>query len=257
MQSRFRIHSGLALVLVLGATGTVGACGDSDGSSSSALSGAGENCTKTADCEPGLKCVSLVCQQGGADCPADKDCSGLECGPDPVCGESCGACGATEDCQVGHCVAGSSGDVWKDSTSGLTWQVTPTGGEMVWSDAKAHCAALSVGGGGWHLPDIAELRSIIRGCPTTELGSDTCYVGEGGCLESSCNDGDLCNACYPRNAPGRNGEYWPGEIGGECGRYFSSSPVEDLPDFAWSVEFSCGSVDQVHVDNTNLVRCVR
>ena len=32
------------------------------------------------------------------------ECGGLECGPDPQCGESCGECGA-KDCQEGQCLA--------------------------------------------------------------------------------------------------------------------------------------------------------
>jgi len=35
------------------------------------------------------------------------DCSGLECGADPVCGESCGTCGGGETCQGGQCTSGS------------------------------------------------------------------------------------------------------------------------------------------------------
>ncbi len=34
------------------------------------------------------------------------DCSGQECGPDPVCGESCGTCSGGESCQSGQCVQG-------------------------------------------------------------------------------------------------------------------------------------------------------
>ena len=39
----------------------------------------------------------------GACVPA---CGGLECGPDPVCGESCGTCSDVETCQSGQCVEG-------------------------------------------------------------------------------------------------------------------------------------------------------
>ncbi|GEM_PF-5093990 len=55
------------------------------------LSGVGESCTKAGDCEQGYKCLNRVCQLADADCPADEECSGRECGPDPVCGESCGS----------------------------------------------------------------------------------------------------------------------------------------------------------------------
>ena len=106
MVFRFRIHAGLASLLVFVAMGTLVACGDRGDGLNNVLGGAGESCTKTADCESGLKCVNLVCQQAGAECPGNQDCSGLECGPDPVCSESCGTCGGGESCQAGQCVEG-------------------------------------------------------------------------------------------------------------------------------------------------------
>jgi hypothetical protein len=145
---------------------------------------------------------------------------------------------------------------WTDPTSGLTWQVTPTGGTMSWSEAKAHCAGLSLDGGGWRLPKIGELRSLIRGCPATELGSETCKVEEGGCLDSTCNDGDLCEYCPGNDGPA-DGCYWPDEMQGECSWRWSSSPVEDYGDIAWSVYFSYGDVYNDGVTNDINVRCVR
>ena len=42
------------------------------------------------------------------------DCSGRECGPDPICNESCGTCGAGETCNAsGQCESGScTPDCW-------------------------------------------------------------------------------------------------------------------------------------------------
>ena len=207
------------------------------------------------DCPPGT-CWGMpfpgeVCGPNGWEC--QPDCSGLECGSGPVCGESCGTCGGGKTCEAGLCVA--VGPTWTDPTSGLTWQVTPTGGTMNWSDAKAHCAGLSLDGGGWHLPDIGELRSLIRGCANTELGSGTCKVEEGGCLEDACNDGDLCDNCSYGDGP-TNGCYWPDEMEGGCGWYFSSSAVEDLDGGAWGVHFGNGGVDGGLPGPNGLVRCV-
>ncbi len=44
--------------------------------------------------------VSVSC---GAPCVPD--CTGLSCGPDPVCGQSCGTCNATSSCVSGVCEA--------------------------------------------------------------------------------------------------------------------------------------------------------
>ena len=179
------------------------------------LSGEGESCTKTADCVSGLKCVSMTCQQTGSSAPVE---------------------------------------TWFDPTSGLTWQVSPTGGAMNWSDAKAHCAGLSLDGGYWHLPTIGELRTLIRGCPATEDGG-SCNVEEGDCLALSCR-GDSCSGC---SGNGDGGMYWPDEMQGDCCWYWSSSPVEANEVYAWSVGFYSGGVVDYGVvnDDIKFVRCVR
>ena len=147
-------------------------------------------------------------------------------------------------------------DTWKDPTSGLTWQVTPTGGTMNSSDAKSHCAGLSLDGGGWRLPTIGELRTLIRGCPATEDGG-SCNVEEGDCLAWSCRD-DSCGGCSYKDGPGEGGMYWPDEVEGDCCWYWSSSPVEDVADGAWLVGFSGGLVGIRDVDYGGThVRCVR
>lgn len=78
-------------------------CGKGDASSPH-LSKVGETCSETWDCDSGLVCVGAVCQQEGAVCPDERECSRLECGPDPVCGTSCGNCSAGEACSDGACV---------------------------------------------------------------------------------------------------------------------------------------------------------
>ncbi len=59
--------------------------------------GACGTCAETETCQGGL------CVPNAPDCPADKDCTGLQCGPDPVCGESCGECTPPKACQDGQC----------------------------------------------------------------------------------------------------------------------------------------------------------
>jgi formylglycine-generating enzyme len=61
-------------------------------------------CLSRADCDAGESCIDNVCSFGSdtgdtettgntdVSCPAEKDCRGLECGPDSVCGLSCGRC---------------------------------------------------------------------------------------------------------------------------------------------------------------------
>ncbi len=51
--------------------------------------------------------VRLICGSKGtcqtSTTPCVEDCTGLECGPGPVCGQSCGNCGNGEACQAGAC----------------------------------------------------------------------------------------------------------------------------------------------------------
>jgi formylglycine-generating enzyme required for sulfatase activity len=76
-------------------------------------------CLSAADCDAGESCIDNACSFGtetdGTDgsettgntdigCPAEKDCRGLECGADPVCGLSCGTCKSGYICQFGSCV---------------------------------------------------------------------------------------------------------------------------------------------------------
>ncbi|MBR4489566.1 DUF1566 domain-containing protein [bacterium] len=59
--------------------------------------------------------------------------------------------------------------------------------KMTWNDAVNYCKNLSEkGSGGWHLPNIDELRKGIIGCAKTESGGE-CRVSEkNGCLSSEC-----------------------------------------------------------------------
>ena len=179
-------------------------------------------------------------------------CNGKDCGDDG-CGGSCGICGNGEACQNGQCVVVNT---WTDPTSDLTWQVTPTGGEMHWSDAKTHCAGLSLDGGGWHLPSISELRTLIRGCPGTVTGG-ACGVTDMCLNYSSCYDVGGCTDCPWLSGPA-DGCYWPDEMQGTCSCYWSSSLESTYVHSAWIVYFNEGDVD---IDAIywlfTPVRCVR
>lgn len=62
------------------------------------------------DCGPDLICGESCgkCDDGwacvGGECKCQPDCAGLECGTDPVCGESCGICNDGWTCQAGGCI---------------------------------------------------------------------------------------------------------------------------------------------------------
>lgn len=217
----------------------------------------------TPDCadkecgDDGCKGLCGVCQDypnsyctelGLCDCAVD--CGGKECGDDG-CAGSCGTCDEGEECDDNQqCLL----QPWTDPTSGLAWQVTPTGGEMDWDAAKLHCQSLLLAGKGWHLPSISELRTLIRGCSGTIPGG-TCGVTDE-CLGACTEDGG-CSGCSVNQGPA-DGCYWPDEMQGLCTGYWSSSPAEGSDDVAWTVGFSYGSVVGRPVSTyPGLARCVR
>ena len=87
-----------------------------------------------------------------------------------------------------------------DSSSGLVWSAKAPY-EMSYKDAVDYCNNLSVAGvGGWRLPTISELRTLIQNCPDTMTGGkcgvtddcpaskEECYV-RGDCEPYICSDG--------------------------------------------------------------------
>jgi hypothetical protein len=122
----------------------------------------------------------------------------------------------------------ASGDVWRDSTSGLMWRNVDDCC-YTWEEAKSYCQNLNLGEySDWRLPTIGELRSLIRGCDATETGG-----------------------------PGPGGRYWSPELKGDGWWHWSSSIVADASGVAWFVDFGYAGVSNSAFDNDGDVRCVR
>jgi hypothetical protein len=156
----------------------------------------------------------------------------------------------------------SDGNVWVDPSTGLMWQVWPTGGELNWSAAKSHCEKLSLGGySDWRLPTISELRSLVRGCPATQKGgackvTDSCLTVE--CFVSDDNNSPCVDAGSFKGGPGPEGAFWPPEILGEASKFWTSSLVKasDMRD-AWEVWFNLCIVSFDAIGKSILARCTR
>ena len=161
-----------------------------------------------------------------------------------------------------------------DLGSGLVWEKKPSTGLLIWSKAKAHCAGK---GGGWRLPTISELRSLIRGCPNTMTGG-ACKVTDS-CLSYSCFVKDDCWRCSSRKGPEQYGYHQDPILEQGIGSRFWSSPPRadnpfrallvlfgvggmsyegaDNPYRAWFVDFGVGGVSYEGVVMAYGVRCVR
>lgn len=147
----------------------------------------------------------------------------------------------------------SPGIDWTDPLTSLTWQNPPSADPMDLAAAKQYCDELKRNGHeDWRLPTIDELRSLVRGCPSTETGG-ACNVKEG-CLAISCRN-EACYSCDQNQGPA-GGCYWPGEMVGICDYYWSASAADT--EFAWILIFQYGAPGYFVFDyGAAWVRCVR
>lgn len=161
------------------------------------------------------------------------------------------------------------GGICTDSITGFEWQQLQKSGSYngtVWNDAVAYCQALDLGGAGWYLPNLSELRSLIRNCSSIQTGGlcavtdvcERCGV-ETACLStSSCHSSVECDPSSCGDNGGPTGCYWPQELGGLCGIYWSSSSYPDVTiKDAWDVDFYNGSLGTARKIDMISVRCMR
>ena len=147
--------------------------------------------------------------------------------------------------------AGDSGNKTtpkKDLQNQMTWS-SKSKKEMNWYDAIDYCKNLDEDShNDWRLPNIDELRTLIKNCPKTETDGQ-CKVSEkNGCLSISC--WKPRGSCYCEDEGNYNKL---GDIGG----FWSSSVRSDNSDIAWNVVFGYGGVGSYYKGNAYSVRCVR
>ena len=147
------------------------------------------------------------------------------------------------------------GPTWRDSETDLVWERNP-GDLMTWDVAAKYCLEnwSELPGTGWRLPDISELRLLVRGCAAVELPDGDCNIAVDGCLSWDCRD-PVCMGCTQDAGPAR-GCYWDVDLQGDCGWYWSSSECEGFSQAAWGVSFRRGGVFEDSF-SMKLVRCVR
>jgi formylglycine-generating enzyme required for sulfatase activity len=165
-----------------------------------------------------------------------------------------------------------------DPSTSLCWQDPPSTEVWNWYEATgtAHAAYNPDGDidpcgqgtwGGktdWRVPDINELKSLIRGCangsPTSDLSASTCRVNDPTCLGSDCDEYTDCNGCSISGGPGTEGYYLdPIMAGSFDGYYWSTTSLSDYPNVGWHVNYESGGVhSNGKASNvTEHVRCVR
>ncbi|MBI5548961.1 MAG: DUF1566 domain-containing protein [Deltaproteobacteria bacterium] len=135
------------------------------------------SCEDATSCSCTAETDIVFCSRLGRSCGSVTDVD--NCGsPRTV---SCGLC-AEGTCNLsGVCVAADyewtrwrvppdappasnyqiSGGVVTDAVTGLQWQRSISTEEYLWEDAKSYCAGSWLDGGGWRLPTVVELQSIV------------------------------------------------------------------------------------------------
>ena len=223
------LMAGLFLVLMMVS------CGGDD---SSEKSGLGESCTKTPDCENGLKCIDLVCVSDSGD---TGDTGNTTNDMDTGDSDNIGNTGDTGN--SGATCTGS--DKFCHSHDGLNWS-DASSDYMTWDEAITYCENL-----GGRLPTISELRTLIQNCPGTETGGE-CGVTDSCLSYTDCWNESSCYSCeYDENNPGKYSVF------GDSSWFWSSSERSDYADNAWRVDFYCGSVRNSYKgSNGYCVRCV-
>ncbi|MBN2494259.1 MAG: hypothetical protein JXR96_06700, partial [Deltaproteobacteria bacterium] len=139
-----------------------------------------------------LAALRIAACSSSIDVTCEPDCTGRECGPDPVCGEPCGTCGEEAICSDGQCVC------------------------LHLACGEACCALGQV---------CVDGACCTPQCEGKCCGDDGC----GGVCPGSCGTGQICNpstcvcedVCVPQTCAdmGKDCDVWPDGCGGEvdCG----------------------------------------
>ena len=111
-----------------------------------------------------------------------------------------------------------------DKDTKLVWQQAADGGSWTWSDAKSYCASLALDGGGWRVPSVKELMTLVDFNATAE--------------------------------PAMNLTAFPSALADA--RWSSSLVAGSSASMAWYVIFSVGWAQNAGTSpDTHAVRCVR
>ena len=142
----------------------------------------------------------------------------------------------------------------KDSSSKLRWS-TKAVDPMDWNSAVSYCDGLTEGGySDWRLPNISELRTLVRNCNDTETGGSCGVIDTGNssttCLSYNECRNDACDGCTS-DSSGYYSKF------GESSWFWSSSTLSTHADYAWLLGFYNARVSNLSKTYVQDVRCVR
>jgi hypothetical protein len=136
-----------------------------------------------------------------------------------VAGCALGAATVSADAPAGQYEVAA--DTVKDQKTGLTWQRNPDTKTRTWAEAKAYCESLDVAGGGWRLPRLKELLTIV---------------------DSTRGNPAIDPTAFPNTM---------------LERYWSATRYAGNTVSAWTLVFSVGYSNYANEADTYFTRCVR
>lgn len=129
---------------------------------------------------------------------------------------------------------------------------------LEYSEAQNYCKNLDEGGyNDWRLPNIDELRTLIKNCPKTEIGGECKISEKGNCLTKKC-----LKSCECELKENDNGYYSKLGLGDDNTWYWSSSSLSDDSNFALFAFFPAGAISffnktKLDYGHSLSFRCVR
>jgi len=125
--------------------------------------------------------------------------------------------------------------------------------KMTWEEAQNYCKNLDFWAVSWHLPDIDELRQIVRNCPATEAGGSCRVSEEGNCLAGNCSAPKESCTCE-RKAKNRGHYSMFGDA--DYIGLWSSSTLSNDAGKAWGAVFYSGMIGSLDKNSKLYARCV-
>ena len=152
--------------------------------------------------------------------------------------------GSTED--IPDCAPTTGETPCKDPIKGWIWS-KKSSEAMTWEEAVRHCDNMNEGDSeDWHLPNISELRTLIKDCSATEVGG-ACSV-TANCLSDDCWSENSCFSCTSDINHSKLGD---------SGWFWSSSTRAEHSENAWGTYFGNGRINYREKSVEGYVRCVK